>query len=163
MTQEEGCVGETSGLTTPGKTFSNSFDAASCASSNLRELQLSPVPTISIASTDDNSTRDATLISNSSSASGSRVVRINREYDKSSDGSGGASSGSDDEPSVYLCCSRVYPDQFQIDLCPRKWFCCCSTEEESIRGTKPGVIDVLWKACFVLFCLPLCYPCFLTR
>ncbi len=126
--------------------------------------------------------RDATLNSlNSSSGSGSRVVQIRRTYDTMDRTQ--SPSPSEEEPSAYLCCSKEEPDQFQIDLCPRAWFCCCEstavedqeacsltaaeTGEAGPRrrrtGPRPGVFTVLWRVCFVIFCLPLCYPCYLTR
>ena len=57
---------------------------------------------------------------------------------------------------TYLCCSVEDPDEFQVDLCPRKWFCCCSKDGS-------GFLQIVWQICFVILCLPICYPCYLTR
>lgn len=65
-----------------------------------------------------------------------------------------------DVEAAYLCCSREDPKEFQVDLCPRKWFCCCSQDGS---GGRLGCLRILWRILFVLFCLPLCYPCYVTR
>jgi len=69
-------------------------------------------------------------------------------------------------PSAYLCCSQEEPDEFQVDLCPRKWFCCCSIGSSGSvdrQRRRPGFLHFVWRICFVILCLPLCYPCYLTR
>ena len=66
-----------------------------------------------------------------------------------------------DVESAYLCCSREDPEEFQVDLCPRKWFCCCS--HDGSGGGRLGCLEIIWRILFVLFCLPLCYPCYVTR
>ena len=70
--------------------------------------------------------------------------------------------------SAYLCCSVEDPDEFQVDLCPRKWFCCCSNDSSGSgwsgrQQTRVGFLQIIWRICFVTLCLPLCYPCYLTR
>ncbi|XP_059088394.1 uncharacterized protein LOC131884583 [Tigriopus californicus] len=54
----------------------------------------------------------------------------------------------------YLCCSEEPPQDFQVDLCPRTWFNLTQSN---------GFCHGLWKLTFMLFCIPCCYPCYLTR
>lgn len=75
-----------------------------------------------------------------------------------------------DSPSApaYLCCSPEDPDEFQVDLCPRKWFCCCSNDGSGSgpggrQRRRLGFLQIVWRICFVILCLPLCYPCYLSR
>ena len=69
--------------------------------------------------------------------------------------------------SAYTCCSLEDPDEFQVDLCPRKWFCCCSNKGAAESGGRqrmlPVFLQIVWRICFVILCLPLCYPCYLSR
>ena len=60
-------------------------------------------------------------------------------------------------PSMFI----IPPYQFDyIDLCPKYWFrecqCCFQT-------TPTYFLDLAWRFCFVFTCLPLCYPCYVSR
>ncbi len=59
-----------------------------------------------------------------------------------------------ENPPKILCCSAQDPEDFQVDLCPRSWF---------NLGESGGCLDGIWKMLFIVCCLPLCYPCYLTR
>ena len=48
------------------------------------------------------------------------------------------------------CCGVFDPEGKLVDLCPKSWF-------------EVGSESILWRICFVTCCLPLCYPCYLTR
>ena len=50
----------------------------------------------------------------------------------------------------------VSPDS--SDYCPNNWFELKAEEEQ-----EGFVAQLCWKWCFLCVCLPLCYPCYLTR
>lgn len=56
-------------------------------------------------------------------------------------------------PPTIICCSSEEED-FQVDICPLSWY---NLKEAN------GFCDGVWKLCFLLCFLPLCYPCYLTR
>ena len=69
---------------------------------------------------------------------------------------------------VYLCCypehSKIRDDQ--VDLCPTLWYreFSGSTQKLDESGTTCMKIRrFIWRLCFLFTCLPLCYPCYLTR
>lgn len=60
----------------------------------------------------------------------------------------------------FLCCSYspVYEDQ--VDFCPHFWFHdLVQPCHNSCRNFKRFV----WRLCFLFTCLPMCYPCYVTR
>ncbi len=62
------------------------------------------------------------------------------------------------ERRVFLCCSASTSSILasdQVDLCPKFWFTDLKTCSKPQR--------FLWRFCFLVTCLPLCYPCYLSR
>ena len=65
------------------------------------------------------------------------------------------------ESQVILCCSSSARED-QIDLCPSLWYREFIQDEQG-TGTCHQCRRLLWRLCFITTCLPLCYPCYLTR
>lgn len=66
------------------------------------------------------------------------------------------SSSLNQNQTTFLCCastSKIGDDQ--IDFCPPFWF--------QDLGSGSNLKRFLWRLCFLVTCLPLCYPCYLTR
>ena len=67
------------------------------------------------------------------------------------------------ESQVILCCSKssnVRDDQ--IDLCPPFWYREFLGKGEK-RTTCLKIRRFLWRLCFLVTCLPMCYPCYMSR
>jgi len=65
------------------------------------------------------------------------------------------------ESQVILCCSSDVRDD-QIDLCPTFWYREFLGKGEQ-RTTCLKIRRFLWRLCFLVTCLPLCYPCYMSR
>ena len=64
------------------------------------------------------------------------------------------------ENQTYFCCasnSKNIRDD-QIDFCPPFWF-----KDLRIGDKDFKIANFLWRLCFVVTCLPLCYPCYVSR
>ena len=72
---------------------------------------------------------------------------------------------------VILCCypehSKIRDDQ--VDLCPTLWYReffrnpDLSPDLDETESTCLKFQRFIWRLCFIFTCLPLCYPCYLTR
>lgn len=64
---------------------------------------------------------------------------------------------------VFFCCTsteksvKLREDQF--DFCPQNWFQDLGNSPNSCKKFK----RFLWRLSFLFTCLPLCYPCYLSR
>lgn len=67
-----------------------------------------------------------------------------------------------DQDALFLCCARSKIREDQVDLCPPSWFRELTDEPET-RAWAVNARRVLWRLCFISTCLPLCYPCYLSR
>ena len=65
------------------------------------------------------------------------------------------------ESQVFFCCSssEVKLRENQIDFCPQYWF----QDLKSSPNTCKKLRRFLWRLSFLVTCLPLCYPCYLSR
>ena len=64
---------------------------------------------------------------------------------------------------VFFCCASreksVKLREDQIDFCPQFWF----KDLKSSPNTCKRFKRFLWRVSFLFTCLPLCYPCYLSR
>ena len=81
-----------------------------------------------------------------------------------------------DENQIFLCCADQRIREDQIDFCPKFWFREFSNNKSSSNNNslknhnnnskcscRKRVQTVIWRICFLLTCLPMCYPCYLSR
>ncbi|XP_040568336.1 uncharacterized protein [Lepeophtheirus salmonis] len=63
--------------------------------------------------------------------------------------------------------SKTEPREDQVDLCPRIWSREFSQSREGRdRNSSSSSIDLwrkVWRICFYCSCLPICYPCYVSR
>ena len=62
------------------------------------------------------------------------------------------------EDQTFLCCSGTVRED-QVDFCPQIWFKDLKKSPKSCEKFR----RFLWRLCFLVTCLPLCYPCYLSR
>ena len=87
-------------------------------------------------------------------------------------------SNENDENQIFLCCADQRIREDQIDFCPKFWFREFSNNKSSSSNNnsrknnnnnnskcscRKRVQTVIWRICFLLTCLPMCYPCYLSR
>ena len=78
-----------------------------------------------------------------------------------------------DENQIFLCCASQKIREDQIDFCPKFWFREFSNKSSNNSrknnnnsnkcSCRKRVQTVIWRICFLLTCLPMCYPCYLSR
>ena len=78
-------------------------------------------------------------------------------------------SNENDENQIFLCCADQRIREDQIDFCPKFWFREFNNKKSNSRknnnkcSCRKRVQTVIWRICFLLTCLPMCYPCYLSR
>ncbi len=93
-----------------------------------------------------------------------------------------------DADKTFLCGAKTKVREDQVDLCPRLWWAnlnpcqdtkhhqhsnptnSCNSIHDEVEGEGGHgvgrcklILRWMWRICFITVCLPMCYPCYLTR